>query len=114
MIWRVLRFLNPVRRPSELGALGAAAWRSARHAAEAPQPVLDGRQPSRVLRELRHTVVLALVCCAVTGGGALGLYLTSGNELQLVAAVLLTAVFAIGGIVAGRRAGKIARWLERN
>lgn len=113
-LFGILKFLNPVRRPGESGALLGAAWRSARTAAEEAPPVLDGQAPSRMLRELRRTVILAAVCAGAAAAVTLGLYLGRGDELQAAAGLVLTAVFAIAGIGAWRRARAIARWLERN
>lgn len=109
----ILKFLIPVRRPGESGAMLAAAWRSARTAAEGAPPVLDGRAPSRMLRELRRTVILAAVCAGIAGAAMIDLYLGGGSELQVAAALVLTAMFAIAGIGAWRRARAIARWLDK-
>ncbi|WP_395675533.1 hypothetical protein [Inquilinus sp.] len=107
----ILRFLNPVRRPGEAGEMFCAAMRSTR--APAPAEILNGKAPSRMLQELQRTVILSVACGAVAGIAGTGLYLMSGNELQLIAGLLLAGVFAAGGLAARRRESIIAAWLER-
>ena len=83
----MFRFLSPIRKPGEAGELLRAAWRSTKAAANQPDPpVLDGREPSRLLSELRRTVILGLA---------------------------FTAMFAVMGFSAFHRARRIAAWLER-
>lgn len=110
----LLRALSPVRWPRESGQVLQAAWRTARDTAEQPETVpIDGTAPSRMLRDLRRTAVLAAACGGVAAIGTLGLYLGSGDVLQLVAGSAFVAMFAITGLSARRRASRIAAWLEQ-
>ena len=110
----IFRFLSPIRKPQESGELLRAAWRSAKTAAGQPDPlVIDGRAPSRLLQELRRTVMLGAVCGGVTAAGTLALVIGSGDPLQVAAGLAFTGMFAVMGLSAFRRARRIAAWLER-
>jgi hypothetical protein len=110
----MFRFLSPIRKPGEAGELLRAAWRSTKTVANQPDPlVLDGREPSRLLSELRRTVMLGVACVGVSGVGTVILIIAGGDPLQIAAGLAFTGMFAVMGLGAFRRARRIAAWLER-
>jgi hypothetical protein len=110
----IFRFLSPIRKPEEAGELLRAAWRSTKAATNQPDPlVLDGREPSRLLSELRRTVILGLACAGVSGAGSAILIIAGGDALQIAAGLTFTGMFVVMGFSAFRRARRIAAWLER-